>query len=359
MKLSYIYIFLAIVLFSPLSIVYAQSDLLTNEENIWLSSRNNTISIIPERNNPPFSFNDSSYISQGIFVDYIKLVAEKLDIKADFLTSRTRTDIIIGMSENKAEYVSTLEVDKTQDLPVLFNEPYSTFPIVIAVRKDYDSREGMTLDDFNNRSVAVIQGTPASLYIKKNYPRVISVEVVDNELALQKVALNEVDATVINSASLTYLLSKQSMRSIKVVGSLTLDSKMAFTVPKDKTILNSILSKGMQKVSAKEHQQIIDKWISLPNDKNTRNPFYIYLDNNLTVISIISFFCIIIITMLIFFRSKKYNFSHIDIKKSNKMNELEQEIAELESASKTLIGELKEVKNLEEDIKDKMQNIEK
>ena len=168
MKLSYIYIFLAIVLFSPLSIVYAQSDLLTNEENIWLSSRNNTISIIPERNNPPFSFNDSSYISQGIFVDYIKLVAEKLDIKADFLTSRTRTDIIIGMSENKAEYVSTLEVDKTQDLPVLFNEPYSTFPIVIAVRKDYDSREGMTLDDFNNRSVAVIQGTPASLYIKKN-----------------------------------------------------------------------------------------------------------------------------------------------------------------------------------------------
>ena len=63
--------------------------------------------------------------------------------------------------------------------------------------------------------------------------------------------------------------------------------------------------------------------------------------------------------MLIFFRSKKYNFSHIDIKKSNKMNELEQEIAELESASKTLIGELKEVKNLEEDIKDKMQNIEK
>jgi ABC-type amino acid transport substrate-binding protein len=272
MKLRAIYLLLLVSFFSPISFIYAKSSLLNSEENIWLDSRNNTISVIPERNNPPFSFNDSSYISQGIFIDYIKLVAEKLGAKVEFITPRTRSDIILGMSESKAEYVSTLEVNKSEDQSVIFSDPYSTFPVVIAVRKDYESNGGMTLDNFNNKSIAVIKDSPLSSYIKQNYPRVVTEEVVDNELALQKVALNEVDAAVINSASLTYLLSKQSMRSIKVVGSLALDSKMAIVVPKGKAVLNSILSKGLKEISAKEHQQIIDKWIYLPNEKNIKNP---------------------------------------------------------------------------------------
>ena len=355
MKSFSTYILLATLLITPLFTANAQSELLSSEENIWISSRNNTISVIPERNNPPSSFNDSSYISQGIFIDYIKIVSEKLNIKVDFLTSRTRSDIISGMSESKVDYVSTLEIDKTEGAPVLFSDPYSTFPVVIAVRKDYDSREGMTLDDFNNRSVAVMEGSPISSYVKKNYPRIIIQEVVDNELALQKVALNEVDATVINSASLTYLLSKQSMRSIKVVGSIALDSKMAFVVPKDKIILSSILNKGLKQVSAKEHQQIIDKWISLPNEKNNTNPFFLYLNDNLDVIFITLVFLIILISMFLFLRKKSYNFQYKDTNKTSKLSELEKEIAELESASESLIGELKEVKNLEEDIKHKIQ----
>mgnify|MGYP003520259915 FL=1 len=73
MKSAFLYVFLAVFVISPISTIYAQSSLLTKEENIWLSSRNNTISVLPEKNNPPFSFNDSSYITQGIFIDYIKV----------------------------------------------------------------------------------------------------------------------------------------------------------------------------------------------------------------------------------------------------------------------------------------------
>lgn len=358
MKLLSTYISLIALLITPLFAVNAESKLLTSEENIWLRSRNNTISVIPERNNPPFSFNDSSYISQGIFIDHIKLVSEKLNIKVEFLTGLTRSDIIQSMNENKADYVSTLETDKIQDLPVLFNQPYSTFPEVIAVRKDYNSKEGMTLDNFNNRSVAVIKGSPVSYYIKQNYPRVITEEVVDNELALQKVALNEVDASVINSASLTYLLSKQSMRSIKVVGSLTFDSKMSFVVPKDKTLLSSILEKGLKEITAKEHQQIIDKWISLPNERDNRNQFILYIEDRLDVIFITVVFLLIVIFMFLFFR-KRESTQYKHTSQPTKLNQLEQEIAELESASENLIGELKQVKNLEQDIKSKILDVEK
>ena len=135
----------------------------------------------------------------------------------------------------------------------------------------------MTLDNFNNKSVAVVAGSAVNAYIKQNFPRVITEEVVDNELALQKVALNEVDATVLNSASLSYLLSKQSMRSIKVVGSLPFDSKMAFTVSKGKTLLNSILVKGLGHITAREHQAIIDKWITFPVFRHPRTAIHCWL----------------------------------------------------------------------------------
>ena len=354
MKSLLIYIFLIAVLITPTSSTKAQSNLLNSEENIWISSRNNTISVVPERNNPPFSFNDSSYISQGIFIDYIKLVSEKLNIKVDFLTSRTRSDIIAGIYEDKADFVSTLEIDKIENTNLASTSPYSTFPVVIAVRKDYDAREGMTLDDFNNRSVAVMQDSPINSYIKKNYPRIVIQEVVDNELALQKVALNEVDATVINSASLTYLLSKQSMRSIKVVGSNPLDSKMSFVVPKDKLVLSSILTKGLKQVSAKEHQQIIDKWISLPNEKDNKNTLITYINDNFVIILITLLFLVILVSMFLFFRKRNHYFNYNHEHKNSKLIELEKEISELESTSASLIDELKEVKNLEQDIKNKI-----
>lgn len=360
-KSSFKYLLLLLLIVSPVSTIFASSDLLSSEENIWLNSRNNTISVIPERNNPPFSFNDSTYISQGIFVDYIKLVGEKLNIKVDFVTARTRADIITSMSDNKADYVSMLEVDKSQSLPVLFSEPFATFPVVIAVRKDFDGRDGMTLDEFNNHSVAVIKDSPVSVYIKENYPRVITDEVVDNELALQKVALNEVDAAVINSASLSYLLSKQSMRSLKVVGSLITDSKMAFIVPKDKAILSSIIAKGLKQISAKEHQQIIDKWILLPNEKGNDNKLLGYISDNLDSITIVLLLMVIVIFMIVIIviRRKKPVIINPYLNKNAKVEDLNQEISALESASENLLGELKEVKALEEDIKHKMQNIEK
>ena len=357
MKLITQYLYLVLVVLIWPFFVHAKSDLLTTEENLWLESRNNTILVVPERNNPPFSFNDSSYISQGIFIDYIKLVAEKLDIKLDFQTARTRPDIISGMGEDKSEYVSTLEIDKAQDRNLIFSDPYSTFPVVIAVRKDYDSSEGMTLDNFNNKSIAVVKDSPIIDYIKQNYPRVVTEEVVDNELALQKVALNEVDATVINSASLTYLLSKQSMRSIKVVGSLVPDSKMALVVPKNKSVLASILAKGLKQIKAQEHQQIIDKWISLPNERDN-NSFFTTISSNIFIYLMIILIVVIIFFTIVFLHKKSPNFNYRAIAKNNKINDLEKEIIQLESASENLIDELKEVKNLEQDIKNKMQNIQ-
>ena len=357
MKSAFLYVFLAVFVISPISTIYAQSSLLTKEENIWLSSRNNTISVLPEKNNPPFSFNDSSYITQGIFIDYIKLVAEKLDLKIDYITARTRSDVLKSLTSSEGDYVSSIEVDKAKELSLDFSDPYSTFPVVIAVRKDYSSHDGMTLDEFNNKSVAVIQGSAISSYIKSNYPRVIVEEVVDNELALQKVALDEVDATVMNVASLTHLLSKQSMRSIKVAGSITFDLKMAFAVPEGKAILSSILNKGLKQVTAREHQDIIDKWILLPNEKHTASSFFSGIAHHPGLTIVIVILVIIVSTVLIFIRRKMPHIhNHRKEIGTNMISELEQEIIELEHTSEGLIEELNEVKALEQDIKDKLKN---
>jgi predicted nucleic acid-binding Zn-ribbon protein len=47
------------------------------------------------------------------------------------------------------------------------------------------------------------------------------------------------------------------------------------------------------------------------------------------------------------------------IEKAEKVNALEEEIAELEHTSANLIEELRDVKNLEQDIKEKIKSIEK
>ena len=59
--------------------VYAQTrDLLTPKEALWLKERNNVIVVYPEQNSPPYSYQSPAGSIQGLSIDYLELIAEKV-----------------------------------------------------------------------------------------------------------------------------------------------------------------------------------------------------------------------------------------------------------------------------------------
>jgi ABC-type amino acid transport substrate-binding protein len=351
---------LLLIVVVPFYFSYASSDLLTIEENAWLESRNNTITIVPERNNPPVSFsNPLMGEPQGIFIDHIDLIAKKLGVEVRYLSARTRIDVIDSLKQGNNDYIGSLGVDKVDELGLISTKPYFTTPVVIAVREDFEiGKGGVTLDYFNGKKVSVLAGSATSVYVKRNYPKVIFEEVVDNELALQKVILSEVDAVVINTASLKYYLSNQTVKSIKVAGVISgLSVNLALAVPKDQVLLKSILEKGLAQVSAQEHEELASRWEkSIPKDGKER----IFGMDTFGIIIISSLGFIIFLWILIRRTHRidtRISSGESELSSGHGIKDIKAKIAVLQQTNQEIARELDVIDNLEKKIEEEVEEL--
>lgn len=350
---------IAVILFSsPLSSFAGREDILSKEEILWLSSRNNTIIVYPEKNYPPYSYQNSSGTPQGLSIDYIELIAEKIGAKIEYLPARPLSQILDDVRNNKkGDIITSLADTKERGDILYFSDNYITSPAVIVVRKDLDKGKTLTLNDLTGKKVAIGDEYAVEGFVRTNNPRIVIESVVDDESGLQQVVLGEVDAAIMDITSLSYYLSKQILSSVKVVGNTGFEYKLSFAFPKDREILQSIIDKGLAQVSTNDRQIIRDKWLTLPNEIKLSGSFLETIYNNSNMIILYILICFIIVILIV--RKKRgYIFPSYKIHNRDKVEELKEEIEQLEDASKGLMHELEDVKDLEKEIKEKIKNIE-
>ncbi len=333
------------------------ASLLTPEETAWLSSRKNTIIIYPEKSNPPFSYQSASGSLQGLSIEYIELVAEKIGANIEYLTPRARSQIIADIVDGKGDVLVTLSHSDGRAEELRFTESYVTVPVVIVVRKDFEKRATLTLSDFNGKRVALVDSSGIELFTRENYPRVVVETVSDDEIALQQVVLGEVDAAAMDVASLSFLLSKQVLTSVKIAGSTGLDYSIAFAVPKGKEMLQSILDRGLSQISANDRALLAEKWVALPGNIPTKTSIGEWLSRPETKTAMyVGIGAILLIAILSFRRNRFWRYSFRQ--KHHAIGRLKSEISELEETSRALTEELEQVKALEENIQQKLKEIE-
>jgi ABC-type amino acid transport substrate-binding protein len=353
-SLPFLAIFLAIF-FVPFN-TFADSDILSKEENLWLKSRNNTIVVYPEKNYPPYSYQNTSGIPQGLSIDFIELIAQKLGIRIEYLPARPLSQILDDAKHsNKADVITSLTQTKEREDFLYFSDFYINSPAVIVVRKDRGGKSNMILSDLTGERVAIGSKYAVEEFVRTNNPRVIIEPVTDDETGLQQLVLGEVDAAIMDVTSLSYYLSKQVLNSVKVVGSTGFEYKLSFAVPKDKEILQSILDKGLQQVGKNDRKIITDKWVTFANDIKQENPVISYINKNFNIIIL---YLLLIFIIILLVRKNKGHFLFGHHRKINPASKLKEEILQLEDASKELIDELEDVKNLENELKERVRKIE-
>lgn len=354
-KLKFILKFTLIFVFCIVSVrVSAQTDnLLFPEENLYLKSRNNTIVVYPEQNRPPYSYQSASGNLQGLSIDYLELIADKIGVKIQYLTPRSRSQIANDIQSGKGDVVALSMYNEDREKYLIFTESYITVPVVIVVRKDYEKRSGLTLNDFNGKRVSMIDASAIEEYVHKNYPRVVIEKVTDDEVSLQQIVLGEVEAGVMDVASLSFYLSKQVLSSVKIVGNTGLDYKPAFALLKDKTMLQSILEKGLSQISTNDRSLLVDKWVALPGENKKDTSLLAMVQNNMSIATLYTLFGVGILTIL-FFLLRHKSLGGRYFRKVHKINELEAEVDQLEGESSMLASELKKVKTEEERLEEEI-----
>ncbi|MCU7849855.1 MAG: transporter substrate-binding domain-containing protein [Candidatus Thiodiazotropha sp. (ex Lucinoma kastoroae)] len=239
---------------------------LTVEERSWLKEHPN-IHVGLMHAWPPHSFIGSDGTPQGIAVDYISAINQRLN-GALKIVSGPWKKIYDDVKNKQLDAVLGITPNPKWEPYFNFTLPYLDIPHVLVARKKMPYISSG--EELEGKTIAVEIGFVNILIFQANYPNVLLKQYEDTSSALGAVVRGEADAYAGNRAVATYLMEKEVMVNLKIHGRMNnLGSTLAVGVRKDWPILRDILQKSMDSISRKEKQSILRKWVDIEEKKST------------------------------------------------------------------------------------------
>ncbi len=169
-----------------------------------------TLRIATEGTYPPFNFKDQkSGQLTGYDVDVAKLLAEKMGVKAEFVTTEW-SGILAGLASNKYDViVGQVGITAKRQETFDFSEPYTYSTPQLILRKN-DSASYAGLAELKGKKLGVGQGSVFEQQAKaaagvevKSYPSAPE--------TLQDLTVGRIDAALNDSLMVAYLLSTSQL----------------------------------------------------------------------------------------------------------------------------------------------------
>lgn len=230
----------------------------TAHEKAWLESHPH-IRIAPEENYPPFIFVDPQGEIKGISADYISLLEKKIGIEFSFVQPTPLADILEKARGKKVDLITSLKKTPQRQSYLTFTESYIAIPAVIIARQK-DTRK-FSLPEMDGMRIAVGEGYGVQNFLLENYPDLDVRGVKDDLVGLQKLSFQEIDAVVMDIASASYLISREGIGNLRVVGETGYTYDLSLAVRKDWPELRDVLNKGFANITEQEREAIRSRWI--------------------------------------------------------------------------------------------------
>ncbi|MBT3185051.1 MAG: transporter substrate-binding domain-containing protein [Nitrospina sp.] len=234
------------------------SVLLTDDEKRWLIEHPE-VTYASDPDFPPIEFLDGKNNHDGMTKDFLVLLGKKMGVRFNLIAAKTWTEVL-EMGQQRLVDMWSGAAPTPQRLEYMnFTKPYIKLPAVIIVKTD--NNEVQTLDTMEGKRVAITSGYAVHDFIINNYPE-LEIEAVPNVLTgLRMVSLGLVDAMIENIAVATLFMEQDGITNLRVGGKSGFTYNLAFASRKDWPILNSILEKGLARITHEEMQDIYQKWI--------------------------------------------------------------------------------------------------
>ena len=234
---------------------------LNHEERLWLDAHFASIRFAPSPAYPPVSFRDELGNYNGLTMDYVHLLEQRLGIRFKIVNLPTWGAIVEAARKKEIDLVGNIQATKERETFLNFTTPYITIPNAIIVH--HDGPDSLKAGQLGGMKVAMVHGYATIPYLKKQYPDINIIEVKDNTEALQKVSFRQVDVLVTDLAVATYLIDRAGITNLKVAGRIDYPWEVCFGGRKDEPMLIRILEKGLAGISEKDRNEILHKWIPI------------------------------------------------------------------------------------------------
>jgi diguanylate cyclase (GGDEF)-like protein len=238
----------------------AADALLTPEEQAWVE-KHPVVLLAPERDFPPFSFVDDLGQHRGLSAEFLELVRRHTGLKFQAVAAGTRTTNLERLRKHEVDLLTSVRPTAERETYMSFTSPYVSSPAVI-LRRRADKRPG-DVSRMAGERLAVDRNSAVAAFVREIAPWVDLVEVDLPADGLRALAFAEVDATVVNVATASYLIERDRLFGLRVAGEIGFFANLTLGYRKDWPMLGRVLEKGLAQITEEERAGAIARWIPL------------------------------------------------------------------------------------------------
>ncbi|GAB7219574.1 hypothetical protein VcTj87_13950 [Vibrio comitans] len=237
---------------------------LTQQEQEWISQAP-PIRYAANSDWEPFSFlRDGQVI--GFSIDYLNLISERTGLHFQPVTDLSWDEYFKMAQEGELDLLHT--VRKRNDISNFMS--YSS-PYFVGSASALYGLEGSevisSIEEINDKSIAIINGFVDHIFLSENYPDLKLVPIENLQQGMKHVLDNTVDYFLCHPKFCDNYISRNYISGISNQGNLGLPALDAYnkgymTISRDKPILLNIINKALATIGPVEQSLLNDKWLS-------------------------------------------------------------------------------------------------
>lgn len=222
----------------------------------WLDAQS-TIRVGVPDDAPPMAFVDEADEPQGLGLDVIHLLNERLEGRLEVVPG-TRQDLEAALSAGTLDALLEMSPAAGKD-GLLYTKPYANIPNVIVGRKG--TQQHVTLESLQDRTVAVATGWPAARHLRRERKGIHLAEFANGREALAAVSTGQAEAFVGSRAMVAWVLARDMLVDVHIQGTAwEIDSVSAIGVRPDLPDLVEVLNAALASLPTDVVQGLYERW---------------------------------------------------------------------------------------------------
>ena len=209
---------------------------------------------------PPHDFVNSFGEHDGWSADLLRIISRKLGIDIELVPDLSWPEVLNQAKTKNIDIVSLCFQTPERDKYLNFTRAIKSSPWVIVTKADF--MEVSKLEDLMDAKTAMSEGYSIVEHTRERFPKFPIIEVENALDGLQKLARGEVDAYVDNLGTVSYLMKKHELSSLKIAADSGFEPpQLRLAVRKDWPELITILNKTLDSISEKDLAAMDQRWM--------------------------------------------------------------------------------------------------
>ncbi len=235
-----------------------KSELLNEKEKTWLDNQNEiTVALFPYY--APYQFINENEKIDGIFIDYLSLIENKLTYKFHKKIYTNWEHLINDAKVNKIDLILEIQQTEERDKYLSFHSKLLESNYSIVTRKN--TNRGTKLKDFYNKTITVPKDYGIHEILREQEKQLIIAPEIDDLTSLKKLNNGSYDAYIGPKAVANYLIKTENLENVSIVSETPYYYAPSIAVQKNNEILNQVIRKASNAISNAEKDLIFGNWL--------------------------------------------------------------------------------------------------